>query len=196
LAPHVQDLKTKADQFDRAYKKLQATQKEAAQITSWMEKRYYWGDVLMELRRVLIRSEDDVKKKLSVQRPGVEAGIWIEQLTIGVAQTPATGHGGTPVPVAPVPSPGEGDAPAATANPVATANPAANTITLICRAVNLSSVDSAANTDIAYAVLKAFQEDPLFDPKTTQLRGDITPDDVTGTFTFGITVGLQNPLNL
>ena len=96
----------------------------------------------------------------------------------------------------PVPSPGDSEVPGTEANPAATAKPAASTITLICRAVNLSSVDSAANTDIAYAVLKAFQEDPLFDPKTTQLRGDITPDDVTGTFTFGITVGLQNPLNL
>jgi type IV pilus assembly protein PilM len=187
LEPQVQKLKIKADQFDRAYKKLQATQKEAGQITSWMEERYYWGDVLAELRRVLIRSEDDIKKKLSAQRAGVEAGIWIEQLTIGAAQTPATGPGGTPLPV---PNPGESNTPGTAANP------AANTITLICRAVNLSSVDSAANTDIAYAVLKAFQEDPLFDPKATQLRGDITPDDTTRTFTFGITVGLQNPLNL
>jgi hypothetical protein len=142
---------------------------------------------------VLIRSEDDIKKKLSAQRAGVEAGIWIEQLTIGAAQTPATGPGGTPTPV---PNPGVSVTPGTAANPAATGNPAATTITLICRAVNLSSVDSAANTDIAYAVLKAFQEDPLFDPKATQLRGDITPDDTTGTFTFGITVGLQNPLNL
>src|SRR5208282_279735 len=187
LEPQVQKLKIKADQFDRAYKKLQATQKEAGQITSLMEERYYWGDVLAELRRVLIRSEDDIKKKLSAQRAGVEAGIWIEQLTMGAVQIPATGPGGAPLPV---PNPAESNTPGTAANP------AANTITLICRAVNLSNVDSAANTDIAYAVLKAFQEDPLFDPKATQLRGDITPDDTTGTFTFGITVGLQNPLNL
>jgi hypothetical protein len=145
---------------------------------------------------VLIRSEDDVKKKLSAQRAGVEAGIWIEQLTIGAVQTPATGRGVTPAPVMPVSNPGDSEVPGTEANPAVTVKPAASTITLICRAVNLSSVDSAANTDIAYAVLKVFQEDPLFDPKTTQLRGDITPDDVTGTFTFGITVGLQNPLNL
>jgi hypothetical protein len=194
LEPQVQKLKAKADQFDRAYKKLQTTQKEATQVMSWMEERYYWGDVLTELRRVLIRSEDDVKKKLSAERAGVEAGIWIEQLTIGAAQTPAPGRGGLPLSV---PNPGEGDTSGTAANPSAMANnTATNTITLICRAVNLSSVESAANTEIAYAVLKAFQEDPLFDPKTTQLRGDITPDDVTGTFTFGITVGLQNPLNL
>jgi hypothetical protein len=35
-----------------------------------------------------------------------------------------------------------------------------------------------------------------FDPKTTQLTGQITPDDVNGTFTFGITVTLLNPLQL
>ena len=79
-----------------------------------------------------------------------------------------------------------GQVPVAAPNPDNTANPnpanpanPGSTITLVCRAVNLSSVDSAANTDIAYTVLKAFQEDPLFDPKTTQLRGDITPDDAT-----------------
>ncbi len=186
LEPQIQALQKKSDDFKRAYSRLGEAQKEAVQITSWMEERYYWGDVLAEFRRVLIRSEDDVKKKLSAQRAGVEAGIWIEQMTMGAAQAPATGPGGTP----PVPNPAQSDTSGAAGNP------AGNLITLICRSVNLSSVDSAANTDIAYAVLKAFQEDPLFDPKATQLRGDITPDDVTGTFTFGITVGLQKPLNL
>ena len=50
------------------------TKNEAAQITSWMEERYYWGDVLAELRRVLIRSEDDIKKKLSAQRARRRSG--------------------------------------------------------------------------------------------------------------------------
>ena len=189
LEPQVQKLKTKADQFDRAYKKLQATQKEAGQITSWMEERYYWGDVLAELRRVLIRYEDDIKKKLSAIRPGVEAGVWIEQLTLGNTPGPATGPGAVPGPM-PVASPGENEAaPGATPNP-------SSTLTLVCRAVNLSNIDPSANTDIAYTVLNELQANPLFDPKATQLRGDITPDDVTGTFTFGITVGLQHPLNL
>jgi type IV pilus assembly protein PilM len=186
LEPRVQQLKAKADQFDRAYKKLQATRKEADQITAWMEQRYYWGDMLAELRRVLIRSEDDIKKKLSVQKAGVEAGIWIEQLTIGAAQTPATGPGGNLA----LPPSAEGGA------QTGGAPNSANTITLVCRAMNLSSVDSAANTEIAYAVLKALQEDPFFDSKVTQLRGDITPDEANGTFTFGITVALQNPPNL
>jgi Tfp pilus assembly protein PilN len=198
LEPQVQKLKSRYEQFDRAYKRMLATQKEVDQITGWMEQRYYWGDVLAELRRVLIRSEDDVKKTLSAKKPGVEAGIWIEQLTFGVVQTSTASPGANPAArvdprvaaMSANPAPGEGGAAADAAS-----NPA-NTITLICRAVNLSGVDSAANTEIAYTVLKSLQEDPFFDPKVTQLRGDITPDDVNGTFTFGITVGLQNPLNL
>jgi hypothetical protein len=213
LEPQVQKLQAKSDQFKRAYARLGEAKNEAAQVTSWMEKRYYWGDVLAELRRVLIRSEDDIKKKLSAEKPGVEAGIWIEQMTMGAVQTAAASRNATaPVQVQNTAEVENADGTttkaAAPANPASTENPAAvespavagnstgNTVILICRAVNLSNVDSAANTDIAYAVLKAFQEDPLFDPKATQLRGDITPDDVTGTFTFGITVGLKNPLNL
>src|SRR5208282_695641 len=83
LQPKLQQLQTKVSQMDRAYSKLQATQNEANQITAWMEERYYWGDVLAELRRSLIRAEDDVRKKYVVQRPGTEAGIWVEQMTTG-----------------------------------------------------------------------------------------------------------------
>ena len=200
LTPQVEKATAKNDQFERANKKKEAARKDAEQIMTWMEQRYYWGDLLAEMRRVLIRSEADIKKTLSAQRSGVEAGVWIEQLTMGVVPTSAAGQGVIQPVIQPrypgqvdvprQPMPGEGEAP-----PAATLNPG-STITLVCRAVNLSSVDSAANTSIAYAVLKAFQEDPLFDPKTTQLRGDITPDDANGTFTFGITVGLQTPLNL
>jgi hypothetical protein len=187
LTPQVEKLQHKSNDFKSAYARLGAATNEAGQITTWMEERYYWGDVLAELRRAVIRAEDDVKKTLSAKKPGVETGIWIEQMTMGNEQTAVTRPGANP---APNPNPA-GNA----ASPGAASNPA-STITLICRAVNLSSVDSAANTDIAYAVLKAFQEDPLFDPKATQLRGDITPNDANGTFTFGIIVGLQNPLNL
>ena len=81
LDPEVQTRTAKADNFNRVYTKLQNSQKEADQITAWMEQRYYWGDVLQEMRAALIRSENDVQKKLSAQRPGVAAGIWIETLT-------------------------------------------------------------------------------------------------------------------
>jgi hypothetical protein len=72
----------------------------------------------------------------------------------------------------------------------------ANAITLTCRAVNLSNVDPSANSEIAYAVENELKTSPFFDPKATQLTGQITPDEANGTFTFGITVTLLKPLNL
>jgi type IV pilus assembly protein PilM len=187
LTPQVQKLQTRSNQFKSAYARLGEATNEAGQITTWMEKRYYWGDVLAELRRAVIRSEDDIKKKLSAQRPGVEAGIWIEQMTMGSAQTAATGPGANP---APNPNPAENAAP-----PAAAPNPA-STITLVFRAVNLSNIDPSAISEIAYAVESELKASPFFDPKVTQLSGQITPNDANGTFTFGIIVGLQNPLNL
>ncbi len=74
--------------------------------------------------------------------------------------------------------------------------PAATPIMLLCRAVNLSNVDPSANSEIAYAVENQLKNSPLFDPKTTQLVGNITPDDSNGTFTFGVTISLINPLKL
>jgi type IV pilus assembly protein PilM len=184
LDPKVQQIQAKFDSFNRVYSKLQATQKEADQITAWMEQRYYWGDVLTQLRAALIRSEDDIKKKLSAQKPSVEAGIWIEQMTT-LPELQGTGAGTTAY--APPQNP-DGSVP----NP----NQAAP-INLVCRAVNLSSIDPSANSEIAYAVESELKNATnYFDSKTTQLTGQITPDDGNGTFTFGITVTLLNPLKL
>jgi type IV pilus assembly protein PilM len=181
LEPQVQKLTANSARFTQAYTRLQATQKESDQITLWLADRYYWGDVLSQLRLALIRSEGEIKKKLSAQKPNVEAGIWIDQMTtMGNLQTSgmASGYPGNPNP-----------APATDQN-----QNQIGSITLICRAVNLSSVDPSANSEIAYAVESELKACPVFDPKGTQLSGQITPDDSNGTFTFGIAVALLNPL--
>lgn len=67
-------------------------------------------------------------------------------------------------------------------------------ITLIFRAVNLTAVDPSANSEIAYAVENEIKSSPLVDPKTTQLTGQITPDDANGTFTFTLNVAPLKPL--
>jgi hypothetical protein len=69
-------------------------------------------------------------------------------------------------------------------------------MTLICRAVSLSKVDPAANSSIAYTLENELQASPYFDPKATQLTGQINTEDASGTFTFGISAVLKNPLNL
>jgi type IV pilus assembly protein PilM len=205
LEPRVQELNTKSDRFKQAYGKLQKAQKEADQVTTWLQQRYYWGDFLADLRQALMRSEDDIKKKLSPQKPNVEAGIWIEQMTAdaslgaaaaGAAATPppmqmdfrnrarnpwAPGDQAmNPAPVAPPPDAGQ----SSSAN--------TNGITIICRAVSLTSVDPAANSAIAYAVESEIKNSPFVDPKATSLVGNIVPDDVTGTFTFTLNVAPTN----
>ena len=208
LQPKVTAMQAKSDSFKRVYSKFQTTQKEAAQITTWMEDRYYWGDVLTELRGALIRSEDDTKKKLSAQKPGVEAGIWIEQLSTDSSLGAASG---APAYAPPMRAPGGGyggygggmpggmpaaAAPAADASGAAAVAPG-SVISLVCRAVNLTSVDPSANSEIAYAVENQLKSSTnYFKPEGTQLTGQITPDDASGTFTFGVTVTLLNPLKL
>ena len=168
-------------------------------LGNWMGERFFWGDVTTELRRVLLVSEEEQRKKLSAQKPNVEVGIWIEQMITDPSLGNSSG-----APVMPnLPSPGfvqrgprRSPSMVTQAAPDASAAPSGSTIQLVCRAVNLSAVDPGANDAIAFEVQKQFQSSPMFDPKTTALAGTITPDEATGTFTFGITVALQNPLKL
>jgi hypothetical protein len=184
LQSKVQPLSAKSEQMKSAYARLLDAQKEANQITTWMEDRYYWGDVLAQLRLALIRAENDVQKKYAAQRPGVEAGIWIEQMTtMPNAENPGLSVMRPLSPFGNAPAPG-------------TANATTNTITLLCRAVDLSAVDSAANSEILYAVERELKADPVFDAKSVQSSAQISPVDVNGTFTFSITVAPQNPLRL
>ena len=123
---------------------------------------------------------------MSAQKPGIEAGIWIEQLT-ALPNLGATGGPSAPTP--PPPSP-----PGASAPPDQSA-----TFTLVCRAVNLNVIsgDASANQEVAYAVENVLKSSTnYFDPKLTQLTGSITPDDANGTFTFGVQVTLANPMKL
>jgi type IV pilus assembly protein PilM len=183
LQPNVATLQNQITQFDKVYTKLQAAQNEANQITAFMKNRYYWGDTLAELRRVLIASEDDIRKKLSAQKPGVEVGIWIEQMTTIANSQNAVPNGENNPPPAP--------------NPNGTTDQS-GVINLVCRAVDVSafSGDSAAGPETAYAVEAEFKASPLFDPKATQLSGQVNPVDANGTFTFGLTATLANPLHL
>ena len=50
-------------------------------MVGWMNDRYYWADVLSELRQVLIRVEQTTRSKLRT-----DAGVWIEQLIDGHAR--------------------------------------------------------------------------------------------------------------
>ena len=139
------------------------------------------------------------------QRPGVDVGIWIEQMTTDAgmgssaggtpgtptqSKVPSIGIVGRPTPT-PTPAMGVGMGMGGGAQPSAEN---ANTITLVCRAVNLTKVDPSANSVIAYAVESEIKNCPLVDPKSTQLTGQMATDEASGTFTFTVNVALLNPM--
>ena len=61
--------------FKKAFGDMKKTHEETDQMANWMGDRYYWADVLSEVRRVLIGAEQATKEKLKT-----DAGVWIEQL--------------------------------------------------------------------------------------------------------------------
>jgi type IV pilus assembly protein PilM len=77
IHPEVEQQQRKSEQFKKVYHgDLKKTQDEANQVVGWMDNRYYWADILTELRQALIRSEEAMSGKLRTP-----AGVWIEQFT-------------------------------------------------------------------------------------------------------------------
>ena len=76
LHPKVEELQGREQKFKKAFGDLKKSTNDLGQVTLWMEDRYYWADVLAELRRVLGRVEMSTKQKL-----GTDTGVWIEKFT-------------------------------------------------------------------------------------------------------------------
>jgi type IV pilus assembly protein PilM len=77
IHPEVENQQRKKDAFNKAYHvDLKKTQQEVDQVVGWMDGRYFWADVMGELRAALMRSEDAMKSKLRT-----DTGVWIEQFT-------------------------------------------------------------------------------------------------------------------
>jgi type IV pilus assembly protein PilM len=190
LQPVEKDVGAEAEKqvkFKKAYGDWSTTTNEVAQVVGWMSDRYYWADVLSELRQVLIRVEQTTKDKLRT-----DAGVWIEQLTTAGPRpegeaTPGlepsargqTGAGSAaqdafnkryglesrrmapPAAAEPAPSgaPADGAAPASgRRKPKGDPNEIA-TLTITFRAVSLKNVSGQADADkgIAYTVLQELQ---------------------------------------
>jgi len=208
-------------QFKKVYSEWKATTNELGQLSAWIQNRYYWGDVISELRRVLIRTEQGSQQKLRL-----ETGVWIEQFITAAPSTSSPGGvpnpylppGGMPGmpgmrppnmdmdpammryrnmtrPMATTPPP-EAAPPDASAGGVVNSNEV-GTITLTCRAVDLSSQIPDANQTIIYTLQNELKSSTnWFDPDKTELDGQIVQDATTSTFTFGVKVVLKHPLKL
>jgi type IV pilus assembly protein PilM len=223
IAKEVEPLQQRSEKFKRVYNDLKKTQKDTDQVVGWMDERYYWADVLGELRRVLIRVEDSTRQRLRT-----DAGVWIEKFTslppregevaateqaapvapggsgMSAAESemfrrryglPAAGAPATPAPVA------EGGAPAADGTPKKPADTnEISSITITFRAVSLTAVSGQpeANKETAYAVLSEIRNSAPFDPnpQETKFVTDPSADEPPGTFNFTLVAKLKRPLKI
>jgi hypothetical protein len=118
VRPKLGPLEQNEVNFKREYGTLQATTNELSQLTTWIENRYFWADVMTELRRVLIRTE-----QLSQQKFKTECGIWIEQfqtLAPGAVDSSQMAVPANPL-LGPIPIPGVGPMIPESDNPYAAA---------------------------------------------------------------------------
>jgi hypothetical protein len=226
LQQTIEPLKNQETQFKRVHGELKRTQEHLEQITTWLDDRYYWAEILQQLRDALIRAEDNSKRRL-----GTDTGVWIEQLT---STTPSSGLSANnlmgetaPAPRAtPVgemtesqrlfyerygipasgPPPAEsglppGEAMAVTPDGSPEAAPAGNpgeiaSLTLHCRAVDLTNVTPDANITVAYALENELKTSALFNPTNTLLSPQLNVDGTSGTVTFEVKLALNRPIKL
>src|SRR5204863_5829771 len=71
-------LKEREEKFKREFGNLNKAQKDANQTVQWMNDRYYWADVLTELRGVLIKVEAATRTRLHT-----DTGVWVEKYDAG-----------------------------------------------------------------------------------------------------------------
>ncbi len=187
------------------------TKQELEQLSVWLQDRFYWQQVFSELRRIMMVSEANAKQKW-----GKEAGVWVERLNSEqeVEQVANQEEGSTsPVykmdlammkrygllrPGATGPAGAEGgDAGADGAAKSKEKKDEEGTVKVTCRAVNLTSKNPAANSDLAFSLEKELKSSPLFDDKVTQLSGQLeTVDAAADTFTFQVTLKLKRVIKL
>ena len=212
IHPSVEKATAKQETFKKAFTSLKKSTNDLGQVEQWMEDRYYWADVLAELRRVMGRVEVATKQKL-----GTDTGVWIEQFTsrpgLGSAvdfstfNNPAAAPmasinrrrmieeaGVQPMPPSPpegMPSP-EGGVPATPGGAPHGNTNEISTVTLVCRAVDVAN--NEARQVIPFALEKELRESPMFNPTNTVLSPEVTPDANGVTFSFGVTLGLKRPM--
>ena len=124
----IRPLQAKAEKFTVAWNEREKSRKEAEQIASWIQDRYYWSDVLTDVHGVMLQVESETSGTLHTA-----TGVWIETFLTDL--NPDPGPGGLlslngmpqqpPDPTVPRPKP-------AAPNTV-------DSIEVMCRAVNLSA---------------------------------------------------------
>jgi hypothetical protein len=225
LVKEVTPQETRAATFQNVQKSLQKTQKGAEQVVEWVGDRFFWTDVLSEVRNVLMRVEAGAKSKFRT-----DAGVWVDRLIsapeTGEADLASADPAASPLGVSPMmgsaaqneafrrrygldrggpaalPVPEAPPADQSVAGAVVKKKGATNevdSLDITFKAVTLANVSASANNELAFAVRNELQNDPMFVKEETDFTAQaaqISADEPPGVFTFRMTVKLKRPLKL
>lgn len=201
LLPQLQTLTTTQQKLEQEMRKVNQAQGEALQLASWLEGRAYWGNVLMELRDVMMRVEKAGKAQFKT-----DTGIWIEKITPECSSgAPAAMAAADPNAAAVPPAPmgrGPGTRGPRRGTGVGTGSgrdEICATMSIVCRGLDLTQVAPNANTTFAYKLDEELKASALFFPTNTGIVGKLVPDDKTfeaKTFTVDVQVTPKRPLKL
>ena len=181
LQPELQRLQSLDNQIEAEERKLRVARIEAEQLAGWLEHRPYWGNLFMELREVMIKTERAGKAKFNT-----ETGIWIERLFVDCpASGAALGDGMTNAITTRRRRPG--------AAPEG-ARSDCNTLSLVCRAADLSHVAPDANGNFAYVLVEQLKASALLSTNSA-LVGNIGPLE-RDTVTIQAVIFPKQPLKL
>jgi type IV pilus assembly protein PilM len=206
LQTEAQPLKDKAQRLEKEEATLSGIKKQVDQVTTWTERRFFWADLVMELRRLMIEAERAASEKL-----GVPTGLWIESFKPDVPglQVVEEASEGTPdsssslrmYMMNPALAARYGlrmMAPAAEEKPKNA--PATNEIAQIklqCRGVN-HTTPATANHQLTIEFQRLLKSSTnLFLPDETGLSGELAdPEPGSAYFTFGVNLRLRTPIKL
>ncbi|MCL5097763.1 MAG: pilus assembly protein PilM [Candidatus Omnitrophica bacterium] len=204
--------------LDPELQKINKLTEQKNQLTTWLQDRWYWLDLMTELRKALITSETRMEMTLRQQGKDAKAGLWIQSMKPDVpgldeaaapadteAEAPRRSFGITPEMMRRYGLDPRRFAPGMMAQQEETTEETSsastneiNTINLTLEAVNLQRYSPTANVSLANTFQKALQScTNLFDPQETLLaRQFAPPDESQPTFRFELTLKLKNPIKL
>jgi hypothetical protein len=212
-------LKSDSTQLQTALRDREQLKTQADQMKALADSRFYWIQLLVELRSILMRVEADQKLALKTPENGgtnTDVGVWVESFspvlpngspwaggTENVFSSKSGGEGGRNPrnPRSNLNRPGGMRQQNRPTTPGPTGGAAANAndisaISLTCRAVTRQNVSPSANSDLAYTLQRqmtnsTFFKDAKFEAETLTVDGSNT-----NTFTFSLTVTLAKPFKL
>jgi type IV pilus assembly protein PilM len=214
-------LSAKDRQLQEALNKEKELKAQADALAALSSDHFYWINLLIELRRIMLASESEVQARLVAANGGhpVDVGIWVEsfapQLPEGSALDAETmdtsASSARRIPGRPDPRtagrPGAGTAaggrPATSQTArekvasVKSATGQINQIYLQVRAISRQKYSPTADADIAYTVRAAVSQSSFFTAPQKEDLGNITRNGLdTNLFDFPLTVHLKVPFKL